>query len=574
MTSDKPSSSASAVAPRQVSLAYATPAPGLFWRRFIPGWRFARRVAQLAFLGLFVYLVRHTEATGEEILTVPVNLFFRLDPLNGAAAMLAGRAFLMAFWPALVLLALTALFGRFFCGWICPLGTLLDIAHRLIRPVTRRTNLLFGGRFSSWRPFRYVLLVVVLMAGVWSFPLVGYVDPFGLLMRGWTIVVDPAWHGLVTMAGGQIESAPAWMQPRLNGLYEYLRAHALPFQKTAYATFGITLGLFAALFALELVARRFWCRYVCPLGGMLGLAGRWAVLRRLPVKDCGKCKATSKCGDRCRMGAFDGTGRLVGESCNLCMDCVADCPSTVARFKLKAPTGPAAPAPLGLSRRGFLAASAVGVALPVVARATGVEAPPPARLPVTLLRPPGVAEGRSENRFLDLCIRCGECLKVCTTNGLQPAALEAGWAGLFSPVLAPRTGYCLVSCTLCGQVCPTGAIPLLSAAAKEKVIIGKAAFDRERCLPWAKGEECICCEEHCPVPEKAIQFHTVKVTVGGKELELQQPYVLQERCIGCGICENKCPVEGEAAIHVYRKDAAPPEGATIGLPNPTTFPAA
>jgi ferredoxin len=362
------------------------------------------------------------------------------------------------------------------------------------------------------------------------------------------------------------------MQPRLTALYDFLRAHALPFQKTAYATFGLTLGLFAAIFALELVARRFWCRYLCPLGALLGLAGRWALLRRLPVKDCGKCKAASNCGTRCRMGAFDGSGKLVGESCNLCMDCVADCPSTVARFKFKKPVGAVARAPVGLSRRGFLTASALGVALPVVAKSAGAASPKPEHLPPHLIRPPGVADARTEEDFLNLCIRCGECLKVCTTNGLQPAALEAGWAGIFSPVLTPRTGYCLVSCTLCSQVCPTGAIPRLAPETKAQAVMGKAAFDRDRCLPWAKNEECICCEEHCPVPEKAIQFHVVKVTFDGTEKELQRPYVLHERCIGCGICENKCPLDGPAAIHVYRKDAVPPEGPNAGL-IPATAPA-
>ena len=548
--------------PRNISLGYATP-PKRF-AGFVPGWRFARRMTQWSFLALFLYLVRATEATGEELLRAPANLFFRMDPLNAAAAMLAGRTFLYTFWPALVILLLTLFFGRFFCGWICPLGTLFDLVHRLFRPLTRRTNGKLGKWVAHRRPLRYALLVIVLFASILGLPIVGYLDPFSLLMRGWTIVIDPALFAGVSAAGQHIDSAPNWLQPPLTHLYDFLRGHALPFQQTAYRTLVITTALFAALFALELIARRFWCRFLCPLGALLGIAGRWSLLRRLPVKDCGKCKATSKCSERCRMGAFDGTGRLVGESCNLCMDCVAECPSTVARFKFKKPQPVAVP--VGLSRRSFITAGVLGVALPVISRGTGAATPPPSELPKRLIRPPGVADTRTDEEFLNLCIRCGECLKVCTTNGLQPAALESGWSGLFSPVLTPRTGYCEVSCTLCAQVCPTGAIPRVPAAQKAKFVLGKAAFDRTRCLPWAKNEECLCCEEHCPVGEKAIQFETVKVIVNGKETDLQRPYVLHERCIGCGICENKCPVDGEAAIHVYRKDVVPAEGKGMQAP--------
>ena len=75
-----------------------------------------------------------------------------------------------------------------------------------------------------------------------------------------------------------------------------------------------------------------------------------------------------------------------------------------------------------------------------------------------LIRPPGSLE---EKEFLKRCVKCGECMKVCITNGLQPTLLEAGLEGIWSPILIPRIGYCEYRCTLCGQVCPTGAIKRL-----------------------------------------------------------------------------------------------------------------
>jgi ferredoxin len=145
---------------------------------------------------------------------------------------------------------------------------------------------------------------------------------------------------------------------------------------------------------------------------------------------------------------------------------------------------------------------ATGVALPAVARTANIAY----RLPYDLIRPPGA---RPEHQFLDLCVRCGECMKVCTTNALQPVMFEAGMAGMFSPRLMPRTGYCEYNCTLCGQVCPTGAIPLLPVAEKQKQVMGLAVFDKKLCLPYAKGESCMTCEEHCP-------------------------FTVLEACIGCG----------------------------------------
>jgi polyferredoxin len=522
-------------------------------------WRLARRIAQFASLALFLYLLRATEYAGQDTLSQPVNLFFRLDPLNAAAAMLASRTFLLTFWPAFALLLLTALAGRFFCGWICPLGTLLDYFHRLTSPISRRTNRRLSAptsRIAQWRPLRYALLIIVLLSSLFCLPIVGYLDPFGLLFRGFTLVLDPASYHLVSSVAPQMDSAPASLQ----SAYNFIRNHALPFRENLFPLVGLTAAIFAALFALEFVAHRFWCRYLCPLGALLGIAGRWSFLRRLPAKDCGKCQAASKCSDRCRMGAFTDAGQLIPESCNLCMDCLSDCPQSIAKFKFKKPH-PATP--IGLSRRGFLTASALGLAVPAIAHAAGRAKTPPNKLPNNLLRPPGVADALTDASFLNFCIRCGECLKVCTTNGLVPSAFESGLAGLFSPTLSPRQGYCEFACTLCGQVCPTGAIPLLTTDAKKKAVIGKAAFDRSRCLPWAKNEECLCCEEHCPVEsadgDKAIQFDIVKVTVDGEEKDLQRPYVVQDRCIGCGICENKCPLDGSAGIHVYRKESAPKE---------------
>ena len=200
---------------------------------------------------------------------------------------------------------------------------------------------------------------------------------------------------------------------------------------------------------------------------------------------------------------------------------------------------------------------------------------------LTILRPPGA---RPEDEFLARCVRCGECMRVCPTNGLQPLGLQAGLEGLWTPHLVPRLGYCVYSCTLCGEVCPSQAIRSLTEDQKHRLSMGKAKFNRSRCIPWrgyarfreglTEWQDCNCgtCEEACPVPGKAIRYNRFVGKVGEKEIFIDRPYVVEELCVGCGFCENVCPVPGEAAIRVEgpagvariaEEAAAPAAGVTL-----------
>jgi ferredoxin len=178
---------------------------------------------------------------------------------------------------------------------------------------------------------------------------------------------------------------------------------------------------------------------------------------------------------------------------------------------------------------------------------TGLSAEPHERL----IRPPAALD---EKPFLARCIRCGECMKVCPNNALHPALTEAGWEGIWTPVLVPRVGYCEPSCTLCGQVCPTGAI--WEFTSKEKawigvpngtdtrpIRLGTAFYDRGRCLPWAMATDCIVCEEWCPTSPKAVYLRSAEVAdAAGNTKQVRQPYIDPARCVGCGACEFACPV--------------------------------
>ncbi len=518
-------------------------------------WRWWRRAAQVALLIGFLWLFRRTEYGGADQLPGGENLLFRLDPLAAAAAMLAGRQVLAAFWPAAVILALTVVIGRFFCGWLCPLGTLLDMFHGLLRPITRRTNRLFRGVAARSRltavggSGRYALLIAVLVAAVFAFPLVGFVDPFALLVRGLTFWGDPTlWQGVDALYAHNSEG---WI---VDSFLPFAEQHLLSFQPKVYELAGVSAAILAVLFALELVARRFWCRYLCPAGAMISLAACQPLLRRIPAKTCKDC---AECATACRMHAIDSATGHCADDCVLCMDCVAECPKDLVQFRTRGVRS--RPPQVDLGRRSVLAGIAAGVAVPSIGAVVGMGRS--AQAAPSLLRPPGAGD---EDAFLNLCIRCGECMKVCPTNALQPAIFESGFEGMFSPRIAPRfvyeRSYCEYTCTLCGQVCPTGAIPRLSEPAKHERPIGKAYFDHARCLPWAEDTMCIRCEEVCPVPEKAIKIlDTLKIPdEDGYEMEIHRPYVVRDMCVGCGMCESNCPVEGDAGIRVQRVEAADP----------------
>ena len=531
-------------------------------------WRWLRWALQFAALALLLWLFRRTAYTGEDLLAGGESIFFRLDPLAGAAATLASRQIITLFWPALVVVILTVFLGRFFCGWICPLGTLLDGFYRIFRPVFKRTNLLCGVDGNRrLRSARYILLIAVLFAALFSYPLVGLVDPFALLFRAMTFWGDPI---LYRGAGAGLD----WIDGRwgAEAIEPFVEDHLMPFRAAVFRLAGASAVMLAVIFALELAARRFWCRYLCPLGAMLGLLGRKSLVKRLPA---GVCKNCGDCASLCRMGALD--DGLAIEDCTLCMDCIDLCPKGIARFSFDGPaTGGSATGrlpvhystrksrPVDLSRRGALAGLAVGAAIPGVAAA--VELIRSNRADPYLLRPPGAAD---EKTFLDLCVRCGECMKVCPTGVLQPALLESGLQGMFSPRLIPRfifeQTYCEYTCTLCGQVCPSGAIPRLSETAKHARPIGLAYFDHARCLPWGKQTPCVRCEEMCPVPDKAIKILNTFTIKGkdGEEVTIQQPYVDRDLCVGCGICESNCPVKGISAIRVRRADAPDPGTETM-----------
>jgi len=258
-----------------------------------------------------------------------------------------------------------------------------------------------------------------------------------------------------------------------------------------------------------------------------------------------------------------GLATVHGE-CIQCLECLKSCEYDAISFCVIRPfsterAGAAEPASItavperpSISRRALIAGSVASIALIPAFRLNAARRADFGEI----IRPPG---SLPEDEFLDACIRCGACMKVCPTNALHPALLESGLEGIYTPRLIPRIGWCEKNCVLCTEVCPSGAITRLRIADKETTVIGTAYFIKDLCIPWAEGRECIVCEEVCPTVTKSIKFREDTVlNKKGESVLVKLPYVLEDICIGCGICENKCPVRGSAAIRVRTRKAEVP----------------
>ena len=394
----------------------------------------------------------------------------------------------------------------------------------------------------DWYRMKYYILIFLIVSSLFTLQLVGIMDPLSLLIRSFSVSVFPLFnYSIRTVFDTLFDLNIKGLVDISESIYSILKKSILSFQQPFYYQSVFIGVLFFLILGLNLVERRFWCRYLCPLGALLGILSRYSLLKRSVSEGCISCEA---CASVCQGNAApDKRENWRNTECFYCWNCDDVCPQNVVSFGFTTKRDAAA---MDLGRRRVIVSMLSGVgAVPLLRTApfsrSGFSNP-------KLIRPPGSLE---EEEFLKRCVKCGECMKVCITNGLQPTLLDAGLEGIWSPLLVPKIGYCEYRCTLCGQVCPTGAIRKLELKEKVKVKIGLAMIDKGRCLPYAHATPCIVCEEVCPTPKKAIWFESAKVKDrDGKEFVIKQPRVDLELCIGCGICETKCPVVDMPAIYV------------------------
>ena len=182
---------------------------------------------------------------------------------------------------------------------------------------------------------------------------------------------------------------------------------------------------------------------------------------------------------------------------------------------------PVAPRSDGITRRALCAGGISAAALIALGGLRYVGHNP-------LPRPPG---GQNEAHLVDACIRCERCYEVCPRHVIVPAHIEDGLLGMRTPTFDFETNYCDF-CTeenggvpLCVQSCPTEALVLPEGATPETTIMGIATIDQYQCLAF-RDSGCRYCYDACPY--EAIEMRDNK------------PYIIADKCNGCGACESVC----------------------------------
>jgi len=514
-----------------------------------------RRTAQTLFLLFFIYLFIQTVYPFDTKLSV--EMFLRWDPLHALITSISSRSISVIgrfFFFAMVLVVLTVFLGRFFCGWVCPLGTTYDIIDKITFGKKKRPGQLAIGP----RRIKYYLLTALVVLAIGGANIAGWIDPLSLVTRTFVLVFYPI-ADFLTRAVLQPLASNSVTGGLFGRPYDFMLENILPLKPPIYQFWAAFFIIFAAIIATHFYQKRFWCRNLCPLGALLGLVSK-KVFMRVYVKPV-ICIDCARCENICPTGAIiklDKKERHVEPlECIQCFTCYKICPVNAIGVTFT-PKKKEKRAPRVIpERRRLIFAGVLGlIALPILKRSATAKV-----AGTRLIRPPGAQE---EGEFLRKCLRCGQCMKICPENAIQPAMAEAGIEGIWTPVIVPTIGYCSYTCAdedreynnLCGIVCPSGAIKKLTLEEKHTQKIGTAYVDRSKCIPWTEGVNCGVCEEHCPVEGGKAIIHEPVYRRHGKRYPADKPLLLvkvqKELCIGCGICENKCPVEGTKAIRVDR----------------------
>ena len=514
-----------------------------------------RRLIQTLFLGFFLFLLIVSRlpqdiylnysvalSTEQELkLDQPVAFFFQLDPLVGISSLLSGRMLIKGFFWGAAIVILTILFGRIFCSFLCPLGT---IHHAIgsVKPALKDSRLVRANIKSPGQRIKYFVCILLLVGSLTGLNMFGLMDPIALLFRSIALAVLPGLGTGLRSLFDALAVSDIKLLSMLSYAGEVLVSPIFGYTHQAYQT-GWVIGLILlVILFLNRIRPRFWCRILCPLGALLGIFSRFSLLKLEKYPE--NCTNCNFCIRYCQGAASPKPGEeWETAECLACFNCQHVCPEDALAFKFNWAFNPNRPPDIG--KRALLGGLLAGVSFPFLGRLDGqldkISDP-------RLIRPPG---SLPEKKFLALCQRCGLCMKVCPTNVINPTLAEAGMAGFWTPHLIMIQGYCEYTCTLCGSVCPTGAIRDITVQEKitQPIKIGSAFIDRGRCLPWTGNAPCIVCQEVCPTSPKAIYLKKdVLTTETGNGLAVQLPHVDLAKCVGCGICENKCPVRGLPAI--------------------------
>ncbi len=429
--------------------------------------------------------------------------------------------------PVLVVLVLlTLLLGRVYCSVLCPLGVLQDIVSHVRGWFGKKQR----RRFSYRKPLTWLrvgflaIFALLVIFGLVRFASV--IEPYSEFGRIMSSLVKPLYVDANNLIAASQDAD------------SYTFYHVDYYVSATMVIIAVVTLLVVG--GMAWIDGRIYCNTVCPVGTILGYLSRYSWLK--PVIDESKCVKCGLCAKECKASCIDSKeGKIDYTRCVACMDCIGNCNTGAISYSHRSKSRN-----VDGDRRKFLTVSAL-LAGSAVAHAqektvdgglaTIIDKKKPVRR--TRITPPG---SRSHDNFTKHCTACQLCITNCPNNVLRPSGELSTF---MQPEVSYERGYCRPECTDCSSVCPAGAILPIDKAEKSSVQVGHAVWIRENCLPATEGVACGNCARHCPVG--AI---TMIPSVAGDENSPLVPAVNTERCIGCGACENLCPVRPFSAIYV------------------------
>ncbi len=467
----------------------------------------------------------------------------------------------------IALTVLTLLFGRVYCSVICPMGVFQDIISWISGRRKKKKARFTYSPAKSW--LRYGILaifIIAIIAGIGS--LVALLDPYSAYGRIVQNLFSPLYR---------------WG----NNLLAYFaeRAGSYAFYETEVWIRSIPTFIIAAVTLIAVVILawrngRTYCNTICPVGTVLGFFSRFSLFK--PVIDAEKCKECSLCTRRCKASCIDYKNHDIDYSrCVACMDCIDTCKHGALKYRFvgwgkpvsgKKADNDRSSAPENQSRRNFLTGAGAFIGVTMLSAQEkkidgGLAEILDKKIPdrQTPIVPPGAI---SLKNMASHCTGCQLCVSACPNGVLRPSA---GLMTLMQPESSYERGYCRPECVKCSEVCPAGAILQITPAEKSAISIGHAVWVKENCIPLTDGVSCGNCARHCPTGAITM-VPCSEVCDSGKDAgkgkghgkgngnghgkqkrrhgNAMVPLINEERCIGCGACENLCPARPFSAIYV------------------------
>ena len=447
----------------------------------------------------------------------------------------------------LFVIALTLLMGRIYCSIICPLGVMQD-AIAWFRKKKNKYN------YSPERTvLRYTVLVIAcasLALGVaW---IGGLIFPYSTYGR----IVSTIFAPLYKLANNGLAALAEHY-----GSYAFYEVDVWFKSISALAVALLTWGIIAVL---AWKGGRTWCNTICPVGTLLGLISRHSLLKM--TIDTEKCKNCRKCERNCKASCIDLDTHTVDYSrCVVCGNCELQCAHDALHFTSLSSKGSSQKVDDGrravMTGVALLAGTAIAKAQAKVEPKTTdggladlIKKKRPKR--EKLITPPGSLSIRNLRSH---CTACQLCIDACPNDVLRPSS---SLDRFMQPEVSYEHGYCRPECNRCSQVCPTSAIRPVSVEERTAIQVGHAVWTRDLCIPVKDEKPCGLCARKCPA--QAIQMVPLQAGVHQdgwrwrdadnqeipREKVLLIPVINEEKCIGCGACENLCPSNPISAIYV------------------------